>query len=297
MIKKIFKKKSKEDIIFDIFVYIFILFCAFITLLPLMHVFSKAVSSESAIISGKVGIVPVGFQLSTMKFVVSSKQFLRSFGISVFVTLIGTVLSIILTAITAYPLSKKHIKGVKPILILYVFTMLFNGGLIPNYILIRNLGLINKLSSLILPMLINVFNLLVIKSYYETIPESLEESAKIDGASYTRILFKIILPLSKSVLATISLFYAVYYWNDYFRPMLYISDASLKPLQVYLQEVVMEIGDSALGFEGSIDDMMDITPEGIRAAVIVASTVPILIVYPFMQKYFIKGILIGSVKG
>jgi len=297
MINKMFKKKSNGDILFDIFVYAFILFCAFITLLPLMHVFSKAVSSESAIISGKVGIVPVGFQLTTVKFVVSSKQFLRSFGISLIVTLTGTVLSIILTAITAYPLSKKYIKGVKPILIIYVFTMLFNGGLIPNYILIRNLGLINKLSSLILPMLINVFNLLVIKSYYETIPESLEESAKIDGASYTRILFKIVLPLSKSVLATISLFYAVYYWNDYFRPMLYISDVSLKPLQVYLQEVVMEIGDSALGFEGSIDDMMDITPEGIRAAVIVASTVPILVVYPFMQKYFIKGILIGSVKG
>ncbi len=297
MINKMFKKKSNGDILFDIFVYAFILFCAFITLLPLMHVFSKAVSSESAIISGKVGIVPVGFQLTTVKFVVSSKQFLRSFGISLIVTLTGTVLSIILTAITAYPLSKKYIKGVKTILIIYVFTMLFNGGLIPNYILIRNLGLINKLSSLILPMLINVFNLLVIKSYYETIPESLEESAKIDGASYTRILFKIVLPLSKSVLATISLFYAVYYWNDYFRPMLYISDVSLKPLQVYLQEVVMEIGDSALGFEGSIDDMMDITPEGIRAAVIVASTVPILVVYPFMQKYFIKGILIGSVKG
>ena len=297
MIKKMFREKSTEDIIFDIFVYTFILICAFITLFPLMHVFSKAVSSEGAIISGKVDIFPVGFQLRTMKYVVSSKQFIKSFGISVFVTIVGTILSIIFTAITAYPLSKKHIKGVKFILLLYVFTMLFNGGLIPNYLLIRNLGLLNTLSSLILPMLINVFNLLVIKSFYENIPDSLEESAKIDGASYIRILFRIVLPLSKSVIATISLFYAVYYWNDYFRPMLYISDASLKTLQVYLQEVVMDIGDSALGFEGSIDDMMDVTPEGIRAAVIVASTVPILIVYPFMQKYFIKGILIGSVKG
>lgn len=292
-----FKSKSFEDIAVDIFVYAFLIIIALSTLLPFVNVLSKSVSAEWAVVSGKVGILPVGFQLETMKYVITSGQFLNSFGISVFITLTGTVISILMTAITAYPLSKKNISGVKAILILYVFTMLFNGGLIPNYLLIKNLHLINNLAALILPGMISVFNMLVIKNYYESLPESLEESARLDGASNIRILVSIILPLSTPVLATISLFYAVGYWNDFYSALIYISKPGLKPLQLYLRDIVMDADSASTGVNKSVDDLMNVTPEGVRAATIIASTVPILFVYPYLQKYFIKGILIGSVKG
>lgn len=290
-------KKTLGDWTLDITVYLLLLLFAASTLLPFANVFSKAVSAEWAVISGKVGLLPIDFQLDTMKFVVTSSPFLRSLGISVLLTLAGTILCILLTAVTAYPLSKRHLPGISLILLLFVFTMLFGGGMIPNYLLIRQLGLINSLWSLILPALIGVFNLLVIKSYYEGLPESLEESAKLEGAGNLRILFQIILPLSGPVLATISLFYAVYFWNDFFGPMLYINSPSLKPLQLYLRDIVMEADTVQMGMNKSVDDMMNITPEGIRSATVIASTVPILLVYPYLQKYFIKGVLIGSVKG
>ncbi|KAI7258995.1 hypothetical protein KC345_g10412 [Hortaea werneckii] len=266
-----------------------------ITLLPFANVLSKSVSEEWAITSGKVGIFPVGFQLDTMKFVVTSSQFLHSLLISVIVTLVGTLLSLLVTAMTAYPLSKRELPGSGILIVMFIFTMMFSGGIIPNYLLIRQLGLINHLGSLILPALINVFNMLVIKSYFESLPESLEESAKLEGARNYTILFRIILPLSAPVLATIGLFYAVSFWNDYFNPMLYINSSNLKPLQLYLQDIVMNADSSSLN--RSADDLMNVPAEGVRAATVIASTVPILLVYPFLQKYFIKGVLIGSVKG
>ncbi|MNC24923.1 L-arabinose transport system permease protein AraQ [compost metagenome] len=279
----------------DTAVYFFLILLGVIMLLPLINVLSKAVSAEWAITSGKVGILPVGFQLDTMKEVISSSTFIRAFGVSVGVTVVGTVISILMTALTAYPLSKR-LPGIPFIMVLFIFTMLFNGGLIPNYLLMRQLHLINNLWVLILPGMISVFNLLVIKSYYESLPEALEESARIDGAKTYTILFRIILPLSMPVIATIALFYAVGFWNDYFGPMIYINDTALKTLQLYLQDVVMD-ASAANAVNKSVDDLMNMSPEGIRAATVVASTVPILFVYPFLQKYFIKGVLIGSVKG
>lgn len=266
------------------------------TLLPLANVLSKAISDESAVVSGRVGIFPVGFQLDTMKHVVSSAQFLHSIGVSLLITVVGTVLSILLTAITAYPLSKRHLPGISFIMLLFIFTMLFNGGIIPNYLLMKQLHLINSLWSLMLPALISVFNMLVIKSYYESLPEALEESARMDGARNFTILFRIIIPLSVPVIATIALFYAVYFWNDYFHPMLYINDASLKPLQLYLRDIVMD-ADSSSAINKSVDDMMNVSPEGVRAATVIASIIPMLLVYPYLQKHFVKGVLIGSVKG
>lgn len=290
------RKRTLGDWSLDLLVYGFLLVCGMMTLLPLANVFSKAVSSEWAVVSGKVNIFPVGFQLDTMKNVVTSNTFINSFIISVIVTGVGTVFSILLTAITAYPLSKRHLPGISFFMVLFVFTMLFSGGMIPNYLLIRNLHLINSLWALILPTMISVFNLLVIKSYYEGLPEALEESARMDGARTMTILFRVILPLSMPVIATISLFYAVSFWNDYFHPMLYINDPSLKTLQLYLRDIVME-ADTSNAANKSVDDLMNMSPEGIRAATVVASTIPIICVYPFLQKYFIKGVLIGSVKG
>ncbi|RXZ82087.1 carbohydrate ABC transporter permease [Paenibacillaceae bacterium] len=289
-------RKTIKDYTLDGTIYIILTLMGLITLLPFANVLSKSISEEWAIISGKVGIFPVGFQLDTMKFVITNSQFLHSFWISVFITVVGTLASLLVTALTAYPLSKRELPGMGILIVLFIFTMMFSGGIIPNYLLIRELGLINHLGSLILPALISVFNLLVIKSYFENLPASLEESAKIEGARNLTILFRIILPLSGPVLATIGLFYAVYYWNDYFNPMLYINSTSLKPLQLYLQDIVMN-ADTSSTLDKSADDLMNLPAEGVRAATVIASTIPILLVYPFLQKYFIKGVLIGSVKG
>jgi putative aldouronate transport system permease protein len=290
------RKRTGADTALDVFIYLTLILFAVSTLLPFLNVFAKAVSEEWAVVSGKVSLIPVGFQLDTMKYVITSNHFLRAFSISIGVTVVGTVLSIMLTAVTAYPLSKRYLPWNSTILVLFVFTMMFSGGMIPEYLLIRNLGLINSLWSIVLPAMISVFNLLVIKSYYENMPESLEESAKLDGARTTVILVRIILPLSGPVLATIALFYAVHYWNDFLSPMLYISNPSLKPLQLYLRDIVMEADTSSGGMK-TVEDLMNMSSEGIRSATVIASTVPILLVYPFLQKYFIKGVLIGSVKG
>lgn len=289
-------KKTIGDWSLDLFIYLVLLLCGSATLLPLANILSKAISDESAVVSGKVGIIPIGFQLDTMKYVVSSSQFLHSIGISLLITIIGTFLAIVITALTAYPLSKRHLPGISFIMLLFIFTMMFNGGIIPNYLLMKQLHLINSLWSIMLPALISVFNMLVIKSYYESLPEALEESAKMDGARNFTILFRIIIPLSVPVIATIALFYAVYFWNDYFHPMLYINDAGLKPLQLYLRDIVMD-ADSSSAVNKSVDDMMNVSPEGIRAATVIASIIPMLLVYPYLQKHFVKGVLIGSVKG
>jgi putative aldouronate transport system permease protein len=289
-------KKTIGDWSLDFFIYLVLLICGLATLLPLANILSKAISDESAVVSGKVGIIPIGFQLDTMKYVVSSSQFLHSIGISLLITIVGTFLAILITALTAYPLSKRHLPGISFLMLLFIFTMMFNGGIIPNYLLMKQLHLINSLWSIMLPALISVFNMLVIKSYYESLPEALEESAKMDGARNFTILFRIIIPLSVPVIATIALFYAVYFWNDYFHPMLYINDAGLKPLQLYLRDIVMD-ADSSNAVNKSVDDMMNASPEGIRAATVIASIIPMLLVYPYLQKHFVKGVLIGSVKG
>ncbi|MFD0673175.1 carbohydrate ABC transporter permease [Cohnella sp. GCM10027633] len=288
--------KTLGDYVLDGGIYVFLILYGLATLLPFANVLSKSISEEWAITSGKVGIFPKGFQLDTMQFVVTNDQFLRALLISAVVTAIGTLASLLVTALTAYPLSKRHLPGMGVIIILFIFTMMFSGGIIPNYLLIRQLGLINDLGSLIYPALISVFNMLVVKSYFESLPESLEESAKLEGARNYAILFRIVLPLSGPVLATVGLFYAVSFWNDYFNPMLYINSTSLKPLQLYLQDIVMN-ADTSSALNQSADDIMNVPAEAVRSATVIASTIPILLVYPFLQKYFIKGVLIGSVKG
>lgn len=289
------KKRIFSDVFIDIIVYAFLILMAVSMLVPFMNVVAKAFSEEWAVVTGKVGVLPKGFQMDTIKYVVTSKTFLNSFGISSFITLVGTLCNMLMTVSTAYVLSKRHLPGIKAVLLLFVFTMLFNGGLIPNYLLMKNMNLINNLAVLILPSLISVYNMLIVKNYFESLPSSIEESAHLDGANNIIILFRIVLPLSMPVLATISLFYAVAHWNDYFAPMIYISKQTLKPLQLYLRDIILEAEVSA--GDKSIDDLMNVSGEGIRAATIIASTVPILVTYPFLQKYFIKGILIGSVKG
>ncbi|WP_274649320.1 carbohydrate ABC transporter permease [Paenibacillus humicola] len=291
------KTKPASDRALDAAVYGLLLLAASACLFPFLNVLSKSLSANWAVTSGRVGLWPVGFNLENLFYVVTDRIFLHALGISVLVTAAGTLGAVLFTAVSAYPLSKKHLPGVKFVLIMYVFTMLFNGGMIPSYLLIKQLGMMNHLSSLVLPGLINVFNMLLVKNYFESLPESLEESAKLDGASNLTIVLRIIVPISAPVFATVSLFYAVAFWSDWFHPMLYLSDPSLKPLQLYLRDIVLESDTSGQNLDLNIDQLMNISPEGIRNATVIVSTVPILLVYPFLQRYFIRGILVGSVKG
>ncbi|MGO4500169.1 carbohydrate ABC transporter permease [Paenibacillus sp. 2RAB27] len=298
MAKETSIKASTGERIFYISNYLFFILLGMATLFPFLNVLAKSFSSEAAVISGLVTIFPVDFQIGTYELVLGNSQFMNSFRITIFITVTYTALSLIMTTMAAYPLSKPGLKGRKAILLLYVFTMLFHGGLIPNYLLMQNLGLINSLWSLILPGMIQVFYMLLIKNYFEGLPDSLEESAKLDGASNMRILWSIVLPLSMPVLATVALFYAVLIWNSYFNAMVYISRPDLKPMQLYLKELIAATND-VLGQSGMIDISKDLnrSPEAVQAASIITATVPILCVYPFLQKYFVKGVLVGSVKG
>ncbi|WP_068774237.1 carbohydrate ABC transporter permease [Paenibacillus sp. FJAT-26967] len=291
-------KESLGERIFYIANNIFFVLLGVATLFPFLNLIAKSFSSEGAVISGKVTIYPIDFQIGTYQFVLGNPQFLNSFKITILLTIVGTFTSMIMTVLAAYPLSKPNLKFRKPLLLTYIFTMLFSGGMIPTYLLMQKLNLINTFWALFVPGLISVFYMLLVKNFFESLPESLEESAKLDGASNFRVLWDIMLPLAKPVLATVGLFYAVLLWNSYFSAMIYITSSELKPLQLYLKELIASTND-VLNLTGEIDLGRDMnkTPEAVQAASIVTATIPILLVYPFLQKHFVKGVMVGSVKG
>ncbi|RXZ83492.1 carbohydrate ABC transporter permease [Paenibacillaceae bacterium] len=290
---------SLGEKIFTVFNYTLFILFSITTLFPFLNLIAKSLSSETAVLSGQVNLLPVDLQFGTYKFVASSSMFLNAFQVSIFITVCGTLCALLMTTLAAYPLSKTRLRGRKFFILMYIFTMLFSGGLIPTYLLMRGLGLIDQLPVLFLPAMISVYNMLIIKSYFENLPDGLEESAKLDGASNLTILWRITLPLSMPVLATIGLFYAVQFWNDYFASLIYMNTPEKKPLQLYLKELFVTSSDAFLrsGSHINIDAAMNASPQSIQAASIILATLPILLVYPFLQKYFVKGVLIGSVKG
>jgi putative aldouronate transport system permease protein len=291
------QRTSFRGILFNVWNHGLFLLLGVITLAPFLNILAKSLSSQGAVVSGKVTFFPIGLQFETFKMlIINNSLFLNSFKISVIVTVVGTFLSLMLTTISAYPLSKVDLKGRKLFLLLYIFVMVFHGGMIPDYLLIKSLGLMNTTWALILPKLIWTFNLLIMKNYFEELPEGLEEAAKMDGASYFRTLFQIIIPLSMPVMATIGLFYAVGYWDAYFNALLYISSPDLKPLQLYLYEIITQ-SQKTIEQLTNYDEGMNMTTDSLRSAAVIATSVPILAVYPFLQKYFVKGIIVGSVKG
>jgi putative aldouronate transport system permease protein len=226
--------------------------------------------------------------------VLNNHQFLVSLFNSVIITASGTLLSLILTSFAAYAMTKKEMPFSSAITALYIITMFFGGGMIPTYLLYKQIGLYDNLLVLILPGAISVFNIILMRNFFESIPPALEEAAMIDGASYMQVLFKIILPLSKAAMATIGLFYAVGYWNSFFNAMLFTSKPSLMPLQLYLRNLVLNLQDN--GINTDWEALTHVVPDSVRAATIVAAMLPILMVYPFAQKYFVKGVMLGSVK-
>lgn len=265
-----------------------------ICLLPFVHMVAKSFSGAAAVSAGRVTFYPIDFTLNTYRYVLQDSLFFSSFRNSVIITAGGTLLSLTFTVLAAYPLSKQHLRGRRVILLLYVFTMLFYGGMVSIYVFMRTLNLLNTLACQIIPLLVSQYNLFVMKTFFEGIPESIEESAHIDGAGPLRTLVSIVLPLSLPSLATIGLFYAVAYWNNYYHPMLFITRADVKPLQMYLYELITTTQNL---YEVDPVIAAGLSSSGMQAAAIVVSTLPILLVYPFLQKYFIKGLTVGSVKG
>ena len=268
---------------------------ALIAFLPFLHVAAKSVSASGAVTGGLVGFWPVGFQAETVTFVMQHTIFFRALLNTLVVTVVGTAISLAVTITTAYPLSKPLLKGRKLILLMYIFSMIFYGGMIPAFMVVKTLGILDTYAALILPFVIVQFNMLVVKNYMEGLPESIEESARIDGAGHMRTLVSIVCPMSTPVIATVALLYAVNYWNNYFHALLYTSSPSMKTLQLFLYDVIYSSESIIEKLMGT--DAQNISTEGIRSAVVVLSIVPIILLYPFVQRYFVQGITIGSVKG
>lgn len=262
-------------------------------LLPILNIIAQSLSGSVALSTGKVILWPVEFTVANYATVLQQAAIWRAFGISVIITVCGTLINLIMTASLAYPLSRHEYRERKFILLLVLITMIFHAPLIPNYLLVRSLGLLDTLWALLLPGAISAFNLFVMRSFFLSIPNELIESARIDGAGELRTVWSIILPLSKPAMATMSIIYSVALWNNYSNAMYYINNRALFPLQVKLREFV--ITDSS-DLANTANDVANLSPEGLKMAVIVIATIPIMLVYPFLQKHFIKGMLIGSIK-
>lgn len=267
---------------------------AMICLLPFVHMIAKSFSGATAVSAGRVTFWPLDITLNTYRYVLQDGLFFSAFKNSVTITIGGTLIALTTTTMAAYPLSKQHFRGRKIILMLYVFTMLFYGGMVSIYVFMRTLNLLNTLVCQIIPLALSQYNLFVMKTFFEGIPEAIEESAHIDGAGPIRTLVSIVLPLSLPSLATIGLFYAVGYWNAYYHAMLFVTRADVKPLQMYLYELLTTTQNL---YEVDPVIAAGLSSSGMQAAAIVVSTMPILLVYPFLQKYFVKGLTVGSVKG
>lgn len=290
--------ESRAYKVFKVFNSIFLTLILIATLFPMLNILAKSFSSATSINSGKVWLFPVDFNINTYKIVFRDNMFWNGYKYTIIYTLIGTAVSLIMTIFCAYPLSKKYLPGKNVFIMMILITMLISGGLIPNFLLIKSLGLYNSIWAVIIPGSIATFNMFVMKTFFETtIPSELEESAMIDGLNHFGILAKIILPLSKPIISTISLFYAVAKWNEWFSAFLYISDRKKHPVTIYLREIVDGIDLRILsGDIGDIESLLQYQAT-LKSVVIVVVLLPILCVYPFIQKYFVKGMLIGSIKG
>jgi len=279
----------------DILIYAILAAYAVATVLPMIYVFAGSFATSEELAAKGFLLFPSRFSLAAYRYIFSTDTMVRSFGVTVLITVTGTLVNIAMTGLMAYPLAHTDIAGRKLIISLVTFTLIFGGGMIPGFLVVKSLKLINTFWSLIIPGAISTFNLIVLKNFFQQIPAELEESARMDGAHELSVLSRIVLPLSAPAIATFSLFYAVGHWNSFFSAILYISDSRLWPIQVILRQIIMlsqSIGDLA-----EAGEVVPPPQETIQLAVIVVATAPILAVYPFLQKHFVKGMMLGSIKG
>lgn len=284
---------------FDIFNYVFVTLVAFTTILPFIYIIGASFATEYELSTRPMFLIPRDVTLDSYRYIFSSNKILGAFGNSVFITAAGTAVNLFFTSTMAYAISKKRLRGRTAILNLVILSMFFSGGMIPGFIVVSSwLKMKNTYWSVIIPGAISAYNMMIVKNFFQGIPQELEESAYIDGCNDIKTLVRIVLPLSLPVLATFGLFYAVGHWNAYFGAMIYMPGAREKwPLQVLLREIII-LSNSSAGDLANLDPNFVAPPEqSIKMAVIVVSTVPIMCVYPFLQKYFVKGVMVGALKG
>ena len=286
-------KDSRGYTLFRVLNAVVLVIICCVTLYPFVNLVAKAFSSQGYIVAGEVNLWPKGFNLTTFDWVFHDERFWTGYWNTIVYTVVATAIAMVLTTTFAYALSKRQLKGRTVLVGLVVFTMFFNGGLIPNYLLISALGFKNTLWAIVLPNAISVFNLLVMKSFFENFPSELEEAAAIDGMTTYGIFGRVVLPLSKAVVATMTLFYAVSFWNSWFPAFLYLSDPDLQPVTLYLRNLLA--GASGGGMEAGMEAVQ--IGANIQAVAMLLTVLPVICAYPFVQKYFVSGVMLGSVKG
>lgn len=291
-VKKTVKKKVTVGAVLN---YILIALLTFICLYPFLNVLAYSFSGYNAVLSKQVTFYPIDFSLEAYKQILGRTTIWTAMRTTVTITLLGTALSLVLTTFAAFALSVKDLPGRKVLTSMILFTMYFGGGMIPTFLVVKGVGLYDTLGALFIPQSVSVFNFIVMRTFFRELPESLQDAARIDGASYMQVLVKIILPLSLPILATMGLFYAVGYWNSYFEALIYIQDVDKYTLQLRLRALLFGselTSNTSDNIAGTL-----VLPQSLKMAIVAVSTVPILIVYPWLQKYFVKGVMLGSVKG
>lgn len=292
-------KVSPSERIFYIIVDIIMFIALMCVVIPILNVISSSLSDPSAVVQGKVFILPKGFNLGAYKLAFKDARIMTGYANTIYYTFMATFLGVLITVCAAYPLSRKDLVGRNVIMFLFTLTMLFSGGIIPTYLLIRDLHLINNRWAIILPVLVNAYNIIIARTFFQSsIPDELLEAAKIDGCGNTRFVVSIVLPLSKAILAVLALYFAVAMWNSWFSAYIYMNDTDKFPLQLVLKEILLaNSADKGQMLSVAGGNKVDAMSEVLKYAVILISCVPAWIVYPFVQKYFVKGVMIGSLKG
>lgn len=291
-------KDAKSDVAFDILNHIFMVIVLFVSAYPLLIIVSSSFSDPYALMSGKVWLFPVKFTLEGYKAVLHHDAIWLGFYNSLLYMILGTVMSVAISVLMAYPLSRNDFTMKNPLSLLFAFTMWFSGGLIPTYIFVKNLGLYDTRWAMWLPGMLNVWNAIIVRTYFATnVGGEILESAKIDGCSDFRYLLSIAIPLAKPTIAVIALYYAVGYWNAYMTPLLYIKSESLQPIQIFLREILLQGQVDEISPSATAEVNAQVMNELLKYTVVVVASIPMIVIYPFVQKFFVKGIMVGSVKG
>ena len=285
-------KESGSYRVFKVFNAIILTLISAAMLYPFLYLVAQSFSSTQAIVAGQVGLIPKDFNISTYKYVLSDGKFIPYYGNTIVYSIIGTVCALLFSALLAYPLSKAELYGGKAINKFIIFTMYFSGGMIPNYILMVSLGLRDTVASFILPGMISTYYVILMRSFFLTLPRELEEAGEIDGLDLWGVFWRIAIPLSKPIIATMTLFYVVQYWNDWFDAFLYLDTTTKWPVAYYLRQLI----SSASGTSADAGDAMQIA-SNIKSCAMVLTSAPIICIYPFIQKYFVQGMMLGGVKG
>lgn len=291
-------RQGRESRIFNMINILIMCVVVFFVIYPIYYMIIVSVSEAGAVMAGEVRFLPKGFQIDVYKQFLTDSYFLKTYKNTAIITFLGTSINIVMTIICAYPLSRKDFYGRGVVTALITFTMFFSGGMIPNYLLINNLKLLNTYWSVVLPGAINVFNMIIMRTSFQGLPDELTESAYIDGANDLQLLYKVVLPLSKPIIATMVLFYAVAHWNGYVHAMLYFTDRNLYPIQLYLRSIVLSgmTESTSLNMEMTAG-AVGVAQRSIQYGMIIVSVLPILLIYPFVSKHFEKGVMVGSLKG